>query len=65
MDIKQVQFDTMIHYYTDRLISLGCSNDLESYFFESLSIYRSNEVEVCIYITIYYYYALLTLSFYY
>ncbi|CAO3630245.1 unnamed protein product [Cunninghamella blakesleeana] len=45
MDIKQVQFDTMIHYYTDRLISLGCSNDLESHFFESLSIYRSNEVE--------------------
>ncbi|CAO3632493.1 unnamed protein product [Cunninghamella echinulata] len=45
MDIKQIQFDTMLHYYTDRLISLGCFNDLESYFYESLSIYRSNDVE--------------------
>ncbi|CAO3589381.1 unnamed protein product [Absidia cylindrospora] len=45
MDIKQIQFDTMIHYFTDRLISLGCVNELESHFYESMMIYKSNDVE--------------------
>ncbi|KAI8979116.1 N-acetyltransferase B complex non catalytic subunit-domain-containing protein [Mycotypha africana] len=45
MEIKQIQFDTMIHYFTDKFISLGCNDQLESIFYESLSIYKSNEVE--------------------
>jgi N-terminal acetyltransferase B complex non-catalytic subunit len=46
MDIKQIQFDTMLHYFTDRLISLGCANELESHLYESMMIYKSNDVEV-------------------
>lgn len=46
MDIKQIQFDTMLHYFTDRLISLGCVNELESHLHQSTMIYKSNDVEV-------------------
>ncbi|KAI8336826.1 N-acetyltransferase B complex non catalytic subunit-domain-containing protein [Chlamydoabsidia padenii] len=45
MDIKQIQFDTMLHYFTDRLVSLGCVNELESHLYESMMIYKSNDVE--------------------
>ncbi|KAI8048031.1 N-acetyltransferase B complex non catalytic subunit-domain-containing protein [Gilbertella persicaria] len=45
MEIKQIQFDTMIHYFTDRYASLGCVSELETLFYDSLSIYKSNEVE--------------------
>ncbi|ORE08641.1 hypothetical protein BCV72DRAFT_303592 [Rhizopus microsporus var. microsporus] len=45
MEIKQVQFDTMIHYFTDRFIPLGCSDDIESVLVDSMQIYRGNEVE--------------------
>ncbi|KAG0169915.1 N-alpha-acetyltransferase 25, NatB auxiliary subunit [Apophysomyces sp. BC1015] len=45
MDIKQIQFDTMIHYFTDRYISLGCFDSLEQTFYESTMIYKSNETE--------------------
>ncbi|KAF7728781.1 N-alpha-acetyltransferase 25, NatB auxiliary subunit [Apophysomyces ossiformis] len=45
MDIKQIQFDTMIHYFTDRYFSLACFDALEQTFFESLMIYHSNETE--------------------
>ncbi|KAI9310584.1 N-acetyltransferase B complex non catalytic subunit-domain-containing protein [Dichotomocladium elegans] len=45
MDIKQIQFDTMIHYFTDRFISLGCYDDIESVLLESLRIYKSNDIE--------------------
>ncbi|KAG2237856.1 N-acetyltransferase B complex non catalytic subunit-domain-containing protein [Thamnidium elegans] len=45
MEIKQIQFDTMIHYFTDRVASLGCVNELETLLHDSLSIYKSNEVE--------------------
>ncbi|KAI9492083.1 N-acetyltransferase B complex non catalytic subunit-domain-containing protein [Zychaea mexicana] len=45
MDIKQVQFDTMIHYFTDRFISLACLDEVEQLLLESLMIYKSNQVE--------------------
>ncbi|KAI8880386.1 TPR-like protein, partial [Backusella circina FSU 941] len=45
MEIKQIQFDTMVHYFSDRFTSLGCSSDLKSVFHEALSIYKSNGVE--------------------
>ncbi|ORY95533.1 N-acetyltransferase B complex non catalytic subunit-domain-containing protein [Syncephalastrum racemosum] len=45
MDIKQIQFDTMIHYFTDRYISLGSTDALEDLLSESLMIYKSNQVE--------------------
>ncbi|KAI9486220.1 MAG: N-acetyltransferase B complex non catalytic subunit-domain-containing protein [Benjaminiella poitrasii] len=45
MEIKQIQFDTMIHYFTDRFASLGCIDELEDILHESLLIYKSNEVE--------------------
>lgn len=34
------------HYFTDRVASLGCVNELETLLHDSLSIYKSNEVEV-------------------
>lgn len=34
------------HYFTDRVASLGCVNELEILLHDSLSIYKSNEVEV-------------------
>ncbi|KAJ8657138.1 hypothetical protein O0I10_007218 [Lichtheimia ornata] len=45
MDIKQIQFDTMTHYFTDRFNSLGCNDEVEDVLLESLMIYKSNEVE--------------------
>ncbi|KAL0143185.1 N-acetyltransferase B complex non catalytic subunit-domain-containing protein [Mucor lusitanicus] len=45
MEIKQIQFDTMLHYFTDRFASLGCVDQLESLLHDGLSIYKSNEVE--------------------
>ncbi|KAI7906285.1 N-acetyltransferase B complex non catalytic subunit-domain-containing protein [Cokeromyces recurvatus] len=45
MEIKQIQFDTMIHYFTDRFACLGCFDQLEDMLHESLLIYKSNEVE--------------------
>ncbi|KAI8138978.1 N-acetyltransferase B complex non catalytic subunit-domain-containing protein [Fennellomyces sp. T-0311] len=45
MDIKQVQLDTMVHYFTDRFISLGSLSDVEDVLLESLMIYKSNQVE--------------------
>ncbi|RCI04362.1 N-alpha-acetyltransferase 25, NatB auxiliary subunit [Rhizopus stolonifer] len=45
MEIKQIQFDTMTHYFTDRFTSLGCIEEVESILYDSLQIYRSNEVE--------------------
>ncbi|KAI8384685.1 N-acetyltransferase B complex non catalytic subunit-domain-containing protein [Radiomyces spectabilis] len=45
MDIKQIQFDTMIHYFTDRFIALGAMDPLEEMLYESMMIYKSNEVE--------------------
>ncbi|KAI9256943.1 N-acetyltransferase B complex non catalytic subunit-domain-containing protein [Sporodiniella umbellata] len=39
MEIKQIQFDTMTY------ISLGCVEEIESIFYDSLQIYRSNNVE--------------------
>ncbi|KAI7864096.1 N-acetyltransferase B complex non catalytic subunit-domain-containing protein [Spinellus fusiger] len=45
MDIKQIQYDTMIHYFTDRYITLGCHDEVENMLFEALSIYKSNDVE--------------------
>ena len=45
MEIKQIQFDTMIHYFTDKFASLGCVDELETLFHDALSIYKSNEVE--------------------
>ncbi|KAI8359816.1 N-acetyltransferase B complex non catalytic subunit-domain-containing protein [Blakeslea trispora] len=45
MEIKQIQFDTMIHYFTERYASLGCASELETLLYDSLSIYKSNEVE--------------------
>ncbi|KAI8976468.1 N-acetyltransferase B complex non catalytic subunit-domain-containing protein [Pilobolus umbonatus] len=45
MEIKQIQLDTMIHYFTDRFISLCSSSELENMLHSSLSIYKSNEVE--------------------
>lgn len=34
------------HYFTDRFAPLGCVDEVESILFDSLQIYRSNEVEV-------------------
>ncbi|CEP15697.1 hypothetical protein [Parasitella parasitica] len=45
MDIKQIQFDTILHYFTDRFASLGCVDKLETLLYDGLSIYKSNEVE--------------------
>ncbi|KAI8642749.1 N-acetyltransferase B complex non catalytic subunit-domain-containing protein [Parasitella parasitica] len=45
MDIKQIQLDTMLHYFTDRFASLGCVDQLEALLYDGLSIYKSNEVE--------------------
>ncbi|KAG2212015.1 hypothetical protein INT46_001275 [Mucor plumbeus] len=45
MEIKQIQFDTMLHYFTDRFASLGCVDQLETLLHDGLSIYKSNEVE--------------------
>ncbi|KAL1930984.1 hypothetical protein VTP01DRAFT_10121 [Rhizomucor pusillus] len=45
MDIKQIQYDTMIHYFTDRYISLAGFDNLEDTLAESLMIYKSNELE--------------------
>ncbi|KAI9013783.1 N-acetyltransferase B complex non catalytic subunit-domain-containing protein [Phycomyces nitens] len=39
MEIKQIQFDTMIFF------SLGCLDEVEQSLYEGLSIYKSNEVE--------------------
>ncbi|KAG1155736.1 hypothetical protein G6F37_008270 [Rhizopus arrhizus] len=39
MEIKQIQFDTMT------FAPLGCIDEIESILFDSLQIYRSNEVE--------------------
>ncbi|KAL0097689.1 N-acetyltransferase B complex non catalytic subunit-domain-containing protein [Phycomyces blakesleeanus] len=45
MEIKQIQFDTMIHYFTDKLFSLGCLDEIEQSLYDALVIYKSNEVE--------------------
>jgi N-terminal acetyltransferase B complex non-catalytic subunit len=34
------------HYFTDKFACLGCVDELETLFHDSLSIYKSNEVEV-------------------
>ncbi|ORX47178.1 hypothetical protein DM01DRAFT_1339199 [Hesseltinella vesiculosa] len=45
MDIKQIQFDTMLHYFTDRWVPVAQHIDLDLYLQQGLSIYKSNDIE--------------------